>query len=333
MRVWITCLAGLVACKGGGDGGSDPVDGTDPTAPTPTDTQAPIVRAGCEVPLPMEPIVALYEAGIVDVDGARYSWWAPQSPIATVYVFHGSGGDIGTVNNPEWWQLYNQLYCEGIAVGITESATQDWDTSTRPDNDGFRRQEVLRGLMDTAGVPADLPAFGVGFSNGGQFLTAWGELAANAGWDVRGGAYHNSSGGGGTIEVPANYHISVNDESADPDAITAAHESHQRQGVAGELYIAEEVAVTPTTFLLLDGFDAQDAQFVYDDLLAEGMIDAAGARLIPVDDIIKTLNRWQDNTEAPGAARVTNQLRSMWATHRYNAQHSAADVALFLEQL
>lgn len=321
LGIWVVLVAG---CSGGGDDGNH------------TDDPAPIdATAYAELP-----IKSHFQWVDEEFESGRITYYVPPDPKAVLFALHGTDGGVDTVLQIEWLELYNLLYEQGFAFILSQSLDRDvkqWDIAhTTPDtNPDFQHLSRVRDhVIDETALEASTPVFAAGFSNGGAFAVLFTELASAEGWDVRGFLSHNSAYPV-SAPVPGAYISAEHDEhNGTPDNVEqTAQQCSDFLGVTCPHFRGTEILLDPRRFARLPQYSLEQSQLIFDELVRLEYVDAAGARLAPLDDIDALMNQYMAETNAPIPGMPPTQLRVVWATHRVSSQHMKAEVAFLMDLL
>lgn len=311
----------LVACGGGGSGATDDPTPTDGGADT--DTSPP---AACD-DTTFAPIERLDDWNVVhDGDRAAF-YWVPPNPRAIVFMFHGGGGSAENMSNLHQTKIQNTYVESGIAFIVAESedrATGQWDGSRNANQNADMQNMVEHrdALIAEGPLTADVPVFSWGFSAGGYFSGDFAELAADLGWPIR-GFIPRHAGPRPDTALPGLYASGEND--GDIALHRSSADKHAESNAASQYLENLERAWTPEEMLLHPNYDMGEAQAVHDELIALGVIDADGGRLVALDELERSMNQYENASALPGPTRVTNQLRVAWATHRVSSEFACEE--------
>ncbi len=310
----------LSACSGGGgdDGGSDP-SGDDDDGLTPwSELETTQTGTCCHTVLP------LYEVTTVEHEGFPAMWAVPENPVGALIVYHGTDGNLDSIQQVEWVELYNLLYPRGIAIIATVSSDRDvkqWDTTPIPDNVDYPRVQSLLSLVaQETPFEADMPLVSIGFSQGCSMSHMTGELGPSAGQNAVGVVLHNCQRVGPPNQ-PVLFVDARNDWQAEHMAETAA--AHPD----GTLLQGHEVALDPLRFAKFDYFSQDDSQKIFDELVGMGVVDTDGVRAVEFgEDPEETVLAIEDNLQVRfGTGDIAQQLRVVWSMHRLSAENKVAE--------
>jgi hypothetical protein len=282
------------------------------------------------------PVVPRVDFEFNEFEGYPLLMHVPDTPRGVVFIFHGSGGEIGFLTAVHYMRTWNLYTDAGFAVVGTESTNREqgtWssavgDVASNPDMDRLVR--LRDHLMDTTPLQADTPVYGWGFSNGGGFLDAFAWMGEEERWPMAGLMIHNSALGS-SVELP------VLITSSENDAITnlaeQTYEAHEATGWPAEWWENKERPWTREDMQIHPAYDATDSEAVFEDLVGFGFIDADGNRLLDLNELESSMNYYSRNSALPGPDRVTPLLRVIWATHRPTSEFACEEVAFIKRHL
>ncbi len=334
MRAFLAAVLTLAACStGAGDGGG--TDGADTTDDPLVGDDDLTADERCSGPNPDVPVTLRFGAmDVIEVEGMRGIYHVPEDPQAVIVFFHGGGGVASDLDYLEQWRLYNRAHCNGIAVLAGSSLGENWsDDMPASANPDVPRVEALWAAVDAVeGLPSDLPVFIAGFSDGGGFAPRFADMMAEVGWDIRALTLHNT-GAAYIPNFPTAFNLTENDERISPSSIRSRHQDVLDRGLDSVLFEWDEIPLTPERLTLIDTIDLETAQFIYEELQSFDLIGADGERTFDLDSLNRTINTYQDNSEYRGVAKVTRQLRVVWATHRFSGHAAAEEIDFLLTHL
>ncbi len=272
---------------------------------------------------PTTPVVPLLPAIGIDFEEDRVLYGMPATaPKAVVLFFHGSGGSAADVNGTEVQALMNQLVPFGWGYVAAESEDQDpgntWDTSQKADNPDMAR--VVRVLDHVAGLTtleADTPIVAMGFSNGGSAVAAFVAIYGDT-IPVVAASFHNTAPRG-FEDVPAIWFAAVNDAQTTPGTMEAAYQDTLQSGQQTEYHLQAEQVISVGMLQRNPEIDAAEADALFADMVASGLVAADGTRLVQGDGdaMDKALNGWAAQSAVPGALRASDLSHRIWALHRF----------------
>jgi predicted esterase len=324
-QTFILLFTLLGACSAGED------DGTG-------DGGGPPIGPVCIAPDPFAPITAAVAYEEVEFDGWPVVRYAGPDPIGLILYFHGTGGNTQQVLQLESLGAMNVYTQSGFAIVATQSEERgeqaQWSDADWDDNPDWQRLAAIRDDLIAQGmVTSETPIFTTGFSNGGvagaQFATA----ARDEGWPVAATAPHNSIAYGVGDELPVFYVEAANDEIVQIDVAKGDYEERLARGWRTEYREAPEIAVDPRRFQRIPQFTEEMSANAFTELGTYGLIDAAGNRVIDLEDLESELLRYQNNAAILKAYEVVAQMRVVWATHRYDNQFVAEECRFFVDSL
>lgn len=270
-----------------------------------------------------------------------YSVHPEQEPRALLFVFHGASGDARFVEKTDVTEALNLFTDNGIAFVSTTSTQrkgeQKWDntTFTTSNRDWGRLTRLRDHLIETTTVTKSTPILATGLSNGASYSAVFVDLAQSAGWPVRGAALHNSGiyGALGTrgVALPIFFVAAENDTIVPGTVVWNSWESQEEKGYDAWIREMCEVRLNPHRFARLPEINNEGSEALFDDLVAEGIIDKNGDRTIATDAIERTLKGFfQARPDLPDDAQT--QIRTAWAMHKYDG-HFAPDVLRFFDSV
>lgn len=110
----------------------------------------------------------------VTIDGRAVSYVAPANPVGIIYLFHGSGGSGSSwFTNTEQARFTKDAASRGYVLVAPDSAdrtNKKWDRSIASSKDVAFVKQLDANLPRVAHLPANLPVYGVGMSDGGGFV-------------------------------------------------------------------------------------------------------------------------------------------------------------------
>lgn len=288
---------------------------------------------------PYADIVPLHPFVDEAFEGERLSRWIPEHPRAVLFPLHGSEGGFESVTQIDWIALYNLLEEEDVGVVLTQSRDREggvWavEPVDATNVDFVWLSHVRDHLIDTTAVTADTPVLFVGFSNGAHFGTRVANIAQGEGWDVPAYAIHQGkSYEEGTL--PAFLVSAENDETGatGPEYADASERCRESTGQPCPTAIGTEIALDPRWFARLPNYDEEESGRLFDELVDMRIVDPDGQRLIDLADLEGVLSVYEHDSRAPDPSSVSAQLRVVWATHRFSAQHVAQEADFLLGHL
>ncbi len=291
----------------------------------------------------------------------RLIWHVPADPKGLVFFLHGGGGGAVIVQRLDITDALNKLVDAGFAFAALDSldrVNNSWDIEPVLTNPDFARLLDVRNSFVAAGhVTAETPVFLWGFSNGGTASLTYSKLA-----DVAGGvplsavASHGSQGGGyllanpsEIISAPAFFTVLENDvavtggvvTSDRPDVNAMMYNAAIANGLPAEYRLGLEKAINPLRFTRIPGITQQLAQEIFDILVADGVIDASGLRLLDLGLLGGYSPDLTALSSAPTSSlslsfiqdEVNRQLDIVWAGHVVSSEYADEQVAFFVAQL
>jgi hypothetical protein len=335
MRGWWLLLP-AVACKGGdGDATDTTVDGVpvgddddDDDAPWPNTCTSVGPDAPNPGPVPDEDVAGTFEGFATYV-------WIPEHTRGLVVYLHG-GADVAEIAQTEPAFLFTFLYTEGFGLVATQRTGPGpeamWDTTPSIDRnaDAARIERLLAQVRADHGLPDDVPIVTAGFSDGAIGAMALARIGVDEGWPVVASLVHSGAYSTQGSTVPTLLLTGENDNPQSPQQVV---DQLTRQGVRAEWIEQPERLAEPETFLRNPSWDLAKGQEAVDDLVALGMIDASGARLVPDANLDQALRLYGENSTFMGATLTEARLRVLWATHRVSAYSADEECRFILDSL
>jgi len=265
------------------------------------------------------------------IDGRDVYFHAPPDPVGLVFFFHGAGGGSRgwvTPANAENWQALRDAVTRGYAVAVTESGDRQaakWSTVDPPAaNPDIQHVKAVQAQLFAEGaLPAGLPVFGIGMSNGGGFVS---RVADALGWQgavVTDAACRASIGA--TTTVPIAWHLSENDRRISDQDAYACHEQLLRRGIPTELRVLPPQPVHPLRLRRGPGIGQAEAERIRRSLAATGLLDRLDYQLQA-----PSTSDWRLALADLGgipAAQVAEQLDVCFTEHQFYSDddHLALD--------
>lgn len=332
-------LALLAACAAGGpDDGAGPDGDTGPPGDDTPTGQWPPGAAVCATADPDQGVIPAVEPTMTTFEGFDTVWSIPEGARGLMFYFIG-GSSVGEAVGPEQLAFQELLLTAGVgwvATSRTEpggSAKWNMQEDRVAQNEDLARLSRLRDhLLGEFGLPASTPIVSSGFSDGGAMSLFFARVMADEGWPVAVVLPHNA-GSQDPPSIPTFFSASEHDEALVRNAATNMHAEFEGRGVRTALRLAEERAVTPPSLRRVASWDDEKTQEVFDDLVAFGLIDGDGARLVDESQMDGALRGWSGDTLITGAAMGESRVRVLWATHRYNGLYSGEECAFAMEAL
>lgn len=324
MRWWF--LGVLSGCAGGGD---DPAD-----AGTDTDTGA--TSTGTEY----RSIVPDFTFVDEEFEGARLTYYVPEDPRALLFAFHGTDGDISTVQQVEWIELYNLLAPHGYGFVLSQSVDRTqkvWDTTTDDpaENADWPRLSAIRDhLVATTGAEFETPIQCVGFSNGGNMAVVFASLALQSGWDFRGFSQHQ--GGMYTAQAGPGIFVSAENDELGLDRDRMLPNAEACTAAVGEScphWEGNEIPLHPLWFSRMPYFTQDQSRYVFDELVGLEIVDPDGVRLWPVEDMEAAFDLYLQTADNINENWVPTALRVVWATHRFSSEYAEQEAGWLLARV
>lgn len=299
-------------------------DGSDGPIPSATCADEGWFETGPYAPVVELETLATTEVEVPGVGPMRLLSFIPDNPVAVLWVFHGTGGDVGNLTQIEYVRIYNALLNDGFAIVATESEERgpsaQWSHEIGTDNSDFQRLILLRDhLIETTPLDADTPTFAMGFSNGSNFAGTFMDAGFEMGWDMRAATLHSASPEP-TVQAPTVLHHAENDETLNESTMPNAYDDQLATGFAADLFIHEEHPLDPAEMQKIEALDAEKSQLAFDEAVRLGLIDETGARAFDLPDLEDMLKVYENQAEVQWKAVIVSQFRVIFATHRVNGE-------------
>lgn len=282
-----------------------------------SDSNAPLP----EGPLQYKPIAAWEQMNFED---RPVRWYLPPDPKGIVVFFHGSDGNISIVTHIEVVAFLNEMILAGYGFVATDgsSAAGDWTPE-----DLARTGRLYEELVATTDLDPDDALFAAGFSAGGAATGEFGLLARDEGYPIK-AVNPNQASCWTCVEAQLPTIFVINDN--DPhDNAADTRKSLQEDGIPAEILRVHEKVLDGSSFLKHPSMTPERSQGVFDDLVAKELIDASGVRIVPDDQADPYCSWYEMNGESFVPAMRAEELRVLWALHRFAGEH-AREVRDFL---
>jgi hypothetical protein len=131
--------------------------------------------------------------------------------------------------------------------------------------------------------------------------------------------------------------VAENDSLVNPQNVLAIAANLSETGVRIETHLATEAATKPGDFTRIPGIDLSRSQEIFDELVANGVIDRSGKRLIFTDQT--TIPRDAENklsgriSERTIQRQVFRILMETWAAHMMRSDYADQQFAFFEAEL
>jgi hypothetical protein len=255
--------------------------------------------------------------------------YVPPDPVGLVYLFHGSNGSADFATRIETVDTLNDLIDRGYGFVATESTQRTgnrrwnvFDPSLDTNPDLSRLVRLQQHLIDTTPVSDTTPLVGLGMSNGARFVSLWGQTWADAAYPVQAIAMYmgtiappvEASGG---LLVPTFFVTAENDFTSPPGPIISDHDATAALGTPTGLIVAEEATLDSARFLRIPDIDGDEADAIFDALVAAGTWDANGVRQVPIGEAVEQIGQVSlPPSVAPQRNEILDQCAIVLAVHR-----------------
>lgn len=308
-RTWLPAIVAFAAVASGcGDGGGK---GEDSAATLP------------DGPLQYQPIATWEQMNFED-RAAR--WYLPPDPKGLVVFFHGSDGNVSIVSHIEVVAFLNEMILAGVGFVATDGSSPAGDWTA---DDLARTGRLYEELVATTDLDPNDALFASGFSAGGAATGDFAALALDRGWPLK--AVNPNQANCWTcrdLGVPTVWVL--NDNDPHPEAYE--HRGDLRDdGVAAEIHEVHEQVLDGSSFLKHPSMTAERSQGVFDDLVAKELIGPDGVRIVPDDQADQYCNWYGANGESYIPDLRAEELRVLWALHRFAGEHSRQVRDFFLD--
>jgi poly(3-hydroxybutyrate) depolymerase len=268
--------------------------------------------------------------------------YVPEDPTGIVYIFHGSNGSANFAEKIETVDVLNTLIERGYGFVATESTertgTRRWNVNnpsltTNPDL--ARLIRLQQHLVDTTPVAPATPIFGLGMSNGARFVSLFGQTWSDAGYPV--GAIAMYMGrvaapveAAGPLTVPTLFITAEHDFTSPPGPIIVDYGQTQAAGTPTQLLVGQEQDLSSLRFLRIPDIDGDEANAIVAALVAEGIWNSAGQRVVSIDDAVSRLGTvsFPASTAAQRAA-IIDQCAFVLAVHQMRADFKVQTADFF----
>jgi hypothetical protein len=297
---------------------------------------AALVAAGCAV----TPSVQFQHSTF---EGFPVISYVPEHPRGFVYLFHGSGGSASFAERVETVATLNQLIGQGYGFVSTSSTERTgdrrWDVfdgSTTTNPDLARLGRLHAHLVSTTPLEAGTPLAGIGMSNGARFVTLWGEVWKDAGYPVKAiwasmGRIAPPVSAPGALTVPTAFSTAVNDFTVPPGQVIVNFNDTRNAGTPAELFVSQERKLSASPYLRIPGIDDAEARGIFDALVATGVWNAQGTRVVSnvQEAVLRAATADLPDSVAPQANEVSSQTAVQLAIHQFTSEHTAGVSAFF----
>ena len=304
-------------------------------------TMSLLFGAAGEAQAPPPHLAPLAEA----IDGRNTIRRVPAQPRAIVYLFHGSGGSETFATRLHSRRVLARLEAAGYAYLAAASGDRGpparWDLRSLDPGANADVAFMLathEALIRRGEIRRDTPVFTMGMSNGGGFANLFAVAAKAKGLPVRAVADYM-----GPIPAPARAAsadypdlflvVAENDGLVSAATVTTLSEGLAAKGARVERRLVREGRVTPDTFRALEGLDDAARRGIVQHLVAKGVIDAEGRRLVfrdrPALDRPEMASLAGMMPPGPQARDIMNELLIAWAGHQMRSDFAEDQVRFF----
>lgn len=297
---------------------------------------ATVVAAGCAV----TPSVTFKHSTF---EGFPVISYVPENPRGIVYVFHGTNGSADVAERTESVAVLNLLIARGYGFVSTSSTERTgnkrwnvFNTSLQSNPDLARLGRLQANLVATTPLEANTPIVGIGMSNGARFVTLWGQSWKTAGYPLKAiwashGNVAPSVEGPGKLTVPTVFSTAIHDFTVPPLEVIADYNTAHDSGTPSELYVSQERRLNKEQYLRIPGIDSGEAQGIFNALVATGVWNAQGDRLVPnvQEAAFRAAAASLPASVAPQKNEVVNETALLLAVHQFTAEFGSQAAAFF----
>ena len=309
------------------DGSVDDTNNSDVPSDTPS---GPVVWSTVEPALPIQ-VLNHPAAGLV-------YWAAPEDAAGVVFVFHGTGGDATLVESTETMAIMNEIVDAGlayIAFDAANAADKRFNATSAPNSnaDWSNLRQVRESLVVSGAITEVMPTFFWGYSAGGSFASWAGHAALDAGWNLRGLIFQQSTGRsqfyGDAPDVDVLMALTENDEKIDVETARENYEEHAAQN-DDVLVDILELDLDPTRFARTPFFDETQSAQVFSEAVRAGLYDEQGVRQFDLAGLPDVITDFVNTYDVIYPKPAKAQLNVVLATHAVNGK-SAEQTGAFVE--
>lgn len=283
-----------------------------------------LATAACDPVIPVAPIsTTVFEGFIVHSH-------IPDNPVGIVYLFHGTGGSAEIAYKIEMLDQTNELVERGYGWVATESTERTgnkrwwvFDSSLATNPDLARLTRLHGELVASTDVTNDTPIFGIGMSNGARMATLFGQSFADNGYPVVAVAPFNGRAApsvkvSGGLTVPGFWVTSVNDTTAPPAGVIEDQLASATLGTTTQLVTKTEEPLLPVRFTRIPAIDIDEAIAITEALIATGIWDEDGNRVLDLDTSLQLLEALSLPTNFGATqAQLRSQIYAILAVHQF----------------
>jgi hypothetical protein len=287
----------------------------------------------------------LQYAPIVGYD--RFNWenapvvmYVPPDPVGMVWLFHGTSGSVAFASKLETVVTTNELILEGIGFIATQSIDQGFenrwndDTTDVDANEDLQRLFSLREhVIETTDVTEETATFALGFSNGGNMSGIFAQAGLDHGWNVRATGPHLSGGSVSGLDKPVIWIIGVNDEKNNEQKALDEMDIRDADKLTSEIHYCPEQLITPDYFTKNPAIDLARSENTQAEMVRLELIDEAGERLAPDDELESYLHLFEQEAKITSATLRTEEIRVAWSMHRMNGMFAREVRDFFVDAL
>ncbi len=225
-------------------------------------------------------------------------FWVPASPRGLILLLHGTGGSSRFIEQAETRSFALKAISKGYAVLAPEAeevAAGDldangkiqWDIALNPSNIDFRSLDaLLASLVSTNTIPAGLPYYIAGMSNGGAMAISLGAIAAtnsassfpNLRFKAVISYCAQASQAAAITTTPSAFYLCGNDDNVDVSNTQALANSQTlvTRGVPTAGLLHPATPLYNQRFIRVSGVSAAQSLAIANELRAGGFVDSSG---------------------------------------------------------
>lgn len=296
-----------------------------------------------------------YAAPTSAVKTARF--WVPPNPRGLILILHGSGGSSNFIEATETRSFALKAISKGFAVLAPEAeevAAGDldgngkiqWNIALTTSNTDFRALDTLLGsLVSNNVIPAGLPYYVAGMSNGGSMAVSLGAVAAASGAsfpNLRFKAVISYCAQAGTgapniSTTPTAFFLCGNDDNVDVSNSTAQSNSQTliTRGIPSVAALHPATPLYDQRFIRVAGVTVTQSRAIATELRNAGYLNANGFFNTPTPTISNTVIATPASFPTISALTATqqrdiaDQIRAMQAEHQFYSDWTSRSLRWF----
>lgn len=267
---------------------------------------SPLVLTAQRQTMPIVFDTLIYSAPTAVPKTLRYH--VPVAPKGVILLLHGSSGSSSFIEKTEARYVALKAISKGYAVlspEAEEAVAGDlngdgkarWDVVLTTTNVDLRSLDAMLAQMTASGrLPANLPHYVIGMSNGGSMAVALGAVAGTARADLfprlrfKAVISYCAQARADAISVtqtPTAWHLCGNDDNAEVSNANAQanSESLAARGVPTSVAMHAATPLIDERFVRVSGVTVAQSKALAAELRAAGLLDAASMFKVPAADI------------------------------------------------